>query len=201
MTTGKPKAPLSPTNRARILHDININADTNSKLCANWIRDAVHATTEVANGNTDLIPVFRIKLYGIMADILAKLTESQSFLADNNIRPEPAVDAMIDAIKALAAAFDRDELIYIQYLRNTECHPVQDAYRLKRRGDGTLREFVEHHLLPKGPPVTVEETLASVRRVLLPYGANEHAIARQLARKALKPLATVQAKSPALYGS
>jgi hypothetical protein len=201
MTKGQPPAPLSTQDRARLEHDININADTNSKLYANWIRDAVNATTEVANGNTDLIPVFRIKLYGVMAEILAKLTESQSFLADRGARPEPSVDAMIEAIKALAASFDRDELIYIQYLRNTECHPVQDAYRIRRRGDGSLKDWIDHHLLPKGPPVTIEETRASVRRVLVPFGWDEHAVARFLAHKAAAPLVEVQLKSFAWCGS
>ena len=100
----------------------------------------------------------------------------------------------------MAATFDRDELIYIQYLRNTECHPVQDAYRIKRRGDGTLKDWVDHHLLPPGPPVTIEETNASVRRVLHPFGIDENAVARFLAHKAVAPLATVQLKSFAWCG-
>jgi hypothetical protein len=194
MTKGQPPAPLPPKDRERLLNDIDRNARTNPKLYSNWIRDTVRVTTEVANGNTDLVPVFRIRIYGVMADIFARVSGSQRNTAELKRPPNPAVEGMIEAIKALAARFTRDELIYIQYLRNTECHPVQDAYRIRVTGDGSLKDWVDHHLIP-GPPVTVEETTAAVLRVLEPFGVDEEALARYLAGKAVEPMMFVQLKS------
>jgi hypothetical protein len=201
MKKGPVDEPLSPENYLRLWHDVDINARTNPKLYANWIHDAVRVTSEVANGNTDLVPVFRIRLYGVLADIFSKLTESQRNIAELNRPPYPAAEEMIEAIKTLAARFTRDELIYIQYLRNTECHPVQDAYRIRVARDGTLKDWVDHHLIPAGPPVTVEETNAAVSRVLGLFGVDEHAVARHLAAKAVEPMRAVQHKSYAWCGS
>lgn len=189
---------LPPRDRVRLENDIERNADVGSKQAANWIADAVRVTAKVAAGDIDLIPVFRIRLYGILDEVFTKLMTDAQFWVELGFPPRRDIAQLTEAIKQLAAVFTPDELIYIQYLRHTECHPLQDAYRIKITEAGKFKDTVTHHLIDQR--LTVEETDAAIVRVLRGFKNDEHAIAHHLARKAAAPLMNVQLTSRPWFG-
>ena len=189
-------ANLSPQDRARLTSDVRDRADLMQPQIANWLSDAVRVTEMVAKGNTDIIPVFWIRMYGILADITDEITRQLDFATSMNV-PRRKVSLLKGAIDVLAKTFTEDELIYLQYRRHVECHPLQDSYRLKLTGGG-LQDSVFLRL--PGKKTTVVFTTETIRSVLQRYGVAEHLIALDFAKRSLVPLSNVQKISISWFG-
>jgi hypothetical protein len=189
-------AALSVADQRRLRHDIRDHADIMAPQMAGWIRDAVRVSRQVAFGNTDLIPVFWIRLYGVLADIGDKVGGQIEMVIAAGV-PLRELGPLNQALMALVAVFTKDELIFLQYLRHVQCHPLQDAYRLKLTAKG-LKDEVKHRLL--GDTKTLEETNAAIRRVHRRFGIDEDAIAADFAKRSYERLAQFQAASFAWCG-
>lgn len=216
MSKGQTKRPKSsassPQEERRYFQDVVRNANTLGPQCADWIRDFGRITRMVAAGDRNVIPIFWIRAYGILADIaemvddslkvmneqLALLRRGAADLPSTVLAEElGAVTRVRRAIKAIAAAFNDDELAYLQYRRHVECHPLQNAYRLQLKRE-ELRDTVHHRLL--GRVMTVDETEAVFIRLLRKYKLNEDNIAIDFAGRALNLIAELEAAAPAWFG-
>lgn len=85
---------------------------------SNWADSLVYVT-EVINreGPTPShVTTFWVRLWGVLADL-------GDFYSEPSQASLPSL-----AIGQLRSALTEDELIWIEYIRHTECHPVQDAY-------------------------------------------------------------------------
>jgi hypothetical protein len=194
----KAAAALSLEDRMRLIDDIRDGAQISGPLLANWVRDGLRVTRLVIAGNTDVIPIFWLRLYGILADIADHLAHQASVVAD--LAPgQPHLAPLFSLAKTideLASVLTDDELIYLQYRRHTESHPLQDAYRLRLTPKG-LKDEVTHRLLKVTK--SQEETTDAITRILRRF-RGEHLIAMDFARRLEVRLAAVQQASPAWLG-
>lgn len=172
--------------------------DIDARLKVYWVNDLVEMA-EALDVQGELAPwpyrtAFWIRLHGVLHD------ERQDLLATfkkSDVEPAthvPNRGSLLDfalakyrAIEAIRTAFTEDELIYADYLRQTNGHPTQAQYTVRwsdknggqvkdRRGISTIgREF------------TTAELDAAVRRVLQAHMVNgrpnEHVIAVVFARR------------------
>ncbi len=159
-------AALDCVERSRRIREIAINADIRTEQRMNWISDAARVARAVSEGNTDLAPVFWIRLYGILHEIYDSVRELHDAALDFGARPDVRAVTLLDEIKRLASLFSDDELLYIQYRRDVECHPVQNAYELRFDKKGDAVESVNQKLLSTQTRVSLDDFRNSVRKVL-----------------------------------
>jgi len=193
--------PLADEERERYIQDVRIQVS--ARQMANWIADTRRITEMVARGEYDVVPVFWIRIYGVLADIgdcIAKQVESlekdpQMFarlrLFIGQVR---LVEASLSRVRKV---FTADELIYLQYLRHVHSHPVQDSYRIRIR-KAKFKDRVTHKLL--GEQLTVEETNSTISRVLRRYRVQEDLIAQDFAVRVLPSLENFRVTSIAWCG-
>lgn len=179
-------AAISSADHKALFKDINDHAKIMGPQLANWLEDAVRVTQLVAGGNRELIPVFWIRLFGVLHEINELVSRQRSFLAPQN-DPAFGLDAVAEAIAILANVFSEDELIWLEYRRNVECHVFQDNYRLLKNNRPSKK--VVHKLVKRDKDVAATDEALS--RVLQRYDA-EHLIALDFAKRAAIPLAQVQ---------
>jgi hypothetical protein len=60
---------ISKNDKSRFARDVDKHARVVGLQMANWIADTRRVTELVAGGDTDLVPVFWIRLYGTLVDI------------------------------------------------------------------------------------------------------------------------------------
>ena len=95
------------------------------------------------------------------------------------------IDEIIECIDAMYAAFNEDELAYLEYRRHVECHPLQDGYKMKV-SDGKI---IDRTRKLTRRLWTHEEEDAALRRVFRRYGRifaagpDETPIAREFAAR------------------
>ena len=183
---------LSADEREELKADILRHGNIMGPQIRNWIRDAGHITGLVANGESDLVPVFWIRLYGILNDV-AEIVARQAEFLESMGKEAPECSRMEEAIDGLAKVFTDDELVYLQYRRHVECHPLQTAYRLDLTSKG-LKDRVAQRLASK-PSMTVAETDAAIDRVLTKFGIRETEIAIDFAKRALASVSFLQLAS------
>ena len=200
MARKPPKKPpvLSADDKIRLLHDIERNNRTLGHQFAGWIQDGARVTRMVASGNTDMIPVFWTRIYGVLTDIADQIDKSIAFIKDMGaLRPSnrdaAAAVRMRSAIDELAAVFTDDELVYLQYRRHVECHPTQNHYRIRVTSKG-LDDQVHHRLLDA--TMSVEDTDAAILRVLKKQNINENLIAIDFATRAAQRFTHLETLTP-----
>lgn len=203
-----PEAGATPTQRAdakrscserrRSIGEASRRAEVNSTQEMNWLVDAARIVKLVADGSADLAPMFWIRLYGILHEIHARLTNLVQVAVESGARPSPLFAAFLAEVVALSALFSEDELIYVQYRRDTECHPIQNAYEFKINGTGRTRDQAAIKMLGTRKPLTLAELNSAVRRVLL-SASSEVELARLMAQRSWTNVAAVRDKGALLY--
>ncbi|MFN0118180.1 MAG: hypothetical protein ACKVQC_07835 [Elusimicrobiota bacterium] len=170
---------------------------------ANWLARAENSTKKVAEGNREVIPIFWITIYGLLSDFADFIEEHAEFMAKHPDRVKKAglkIDELAPvqaSLKNLLKVFDYDELIYLQYRRHVECHPLQSAYRLRVR-DGRLVDQVNHRLIKS--VATVDETNAAIERVLLKFKIDENKIAENFAKRSLIAVGILKSDALPVFG-
>jgi hypothetical protein len=193
--------PKTSEDRRRILEDIQKNGgDIWAGQFLGWLGDAARVTEAVAAmasqalRHADTIAVFWIRTYGVLTDVRRAMERQRGTLVqlDGDLMPyarrtylEP-LNRIIELIEDIRAAFDTDELLWLEYRRNVECHPWQDKYRLRTKRDGSLDDE-RHHELLQGRRV-VEDTQAALSRVVRRYNIDEDGIAIDFAKRIAAPL-------------
>ena len=192
---------LTFDERKRYVEDVRIQVS--DRQIANWIADTRRTAEMVARGDVDLVPVLWLRLCGVLADIGDRIDAQIDVLEK---KPEmfrqlglsvDQVGPVKESLKGLLDVFTADELVYLQYLRHVHSHPVQDSYRIRIRAS-KLKGQVTHKLL--GEQMTVEETNATISRVLRRYNVQERVVAQDFARRVLASLEDFRVKSIAWCG-
>jgi hypothetical protein len=174
--------PPPPEMKTRLLKDVEKGGNGRHALhqMERWVCETARIASEVGETKSgtpdvDQITVFWIRAYGTLADLRKELAESLKLMNDahlprsrENVRrhfePLERVISLIDETKAL---FDDDEKLYFEWRRHTECHPLQHAYRLTRKGDGALKDKYFCKLL--GSDRVIEDIGDAAQRVVRRY--------------------------------
>jgi len=109
-----------------------------------------------------------------------------------------AVLTVRDALRAVRAALDEDDCIWLHYRRDTECHVFQDAYDLSVR-NGKSKEQRRFELIEK--TISVDEFDKRARAFLRKYNVNEPAIAVAFAKRLAPSIDAVLVAMEPLYES
>jgi hypothetical protein len=183
-------ATLDCVERRRRLREIDRRTFVQSRQRMGWLVDAARVSKLVADGNTDLAPVFWIRLCGILNELYDKLLKNHTLAVLTGAKPYSDIVEFLGAIESLAASFSDDERIYIQYRRDVECHPVQDNHA----SDG-----FNHKLLAKEARIGLEEFRAAVGRVVA-RAPSEVALAQMFAERCKLALADLERRGERIYG-
>jgi hypothetical protein len=149
----------------------------------------------MAAAAVDTQTVFWIRLHGVLTEV----GDSYEYVCNLGSRDRDVL-AVRDAIRALRAALDEDECLWVHYRRDTECHVWQDTYELGVGRRGGLREERRFALLG-GKTLHVDEIDQRLRALLRSYDVNEPAMAVAFAKKLQTRIAMVLSAMLPLYVS
>jgi hypothetical protein len=158
--------------------------ESEPQLAWNWVRSACeHAYWGQITGR-DFDPSHAGLLWLRMFGVLVDLPRYLASISDASMA--------MQAVENVRGSLTRDELIWTQYRRDSECHIVVDAYAPLRRGKAAPNASVTAKTLPNTPSIPWAEFRAALSRALLPHiarGTNpEHALARAMAARTREPL-------------
>jgi hypothetical protein len=204
--------PHSTTAQLRFLNERR-NHDVNGRLKLQWAQQLAEAA-EVLDEQGEAAPwafrtAFWIRLHGVISDLRSDCLGSfrkleidpTTFVAN----PRSLLALQLEhfrCIEAVRQRFSDDELIYADYLRQTNGHPTQEQYdvRWSNANGGQVND--RRRISTIGWEFTVAELDAAVRRVLQANAVNEYAIARAFARRirvSLVPLLDVMRRMATPY--
>lgn len=134
----------SPEVEARLLQDIrDRGGDLFAQQLAQWVGNTAWCADQLVEPSTacqSVAALFWIRLYGTLCDVRKALRRHQALHSDAGVPEDHLLAAAAGALDAITDNLTQEELLYIDYRRQVECHPVQDAYRLQLRNDGHLRD-------------------------------------------------------------
>jgi hypothetical protein len=165
-----------------------------------WVGETLAITARVASsGQSELLPVFWIRLYGLLTDVadFVALSAEQSYdglCMFPQARSRTVRSKLPTALHRLKAEFEEDELLYIEYRRHAECDPFQAKYRPRRLPHGAVAHVPS--VLLDGRPITVEAARAAFDKLLALHGREER-IGCTFARRVLPALHAVDAAARA----
>ncbi len=193
-------------NDAARTHDVALplgslaGADLPHTQIVAWTSDARRIAELAAAGAVEALPVFWIRLYGVLKDIadLIELTMDHfdPSCAFPLARLGPDASALHRAIEALAAVYTADELLYIEYRRHLECHPLQ-RYRSQR---SKLRSSTRTlSAVAAGQALTIDGAAAVSSELLSNLASSEAQIGAEFARRAVAHLRELEAATQRLF--
>jgi hypothetical protein len=195
---GRRAEPLFVETSSASSAPITRQRDAHQAQLLRWIGDTLTITARVAHEPTEMLPLFWIRLYGLLTDVtdFVELTVEQShdgLCMFPLARTRTARSPLPTALARLRAVFEEDELLYIEYRRHAECDPFQTKYRSRR---GALAAHVPSVLL-EGRPVTVASAHAAFDKVLAVHGGSEERVGNAFARRVLPALHALDAAARA----
>src|ERR1700722_273844 len=174
MNKEEPKK-LSSQDYEKYWHSEMDNLALHPRQVYNWIENSILYATKISQKNElDAIPIFWIRLYGILTDI-------------KNYDMPLIKPILYKYIIPLYAAFNEDELIYISYKRHTEGHVFQNAYaiRLDKKKNNIINKKYEELL---GKELLLSEIESATKRIYYKYNKNEDSIAKDFSNRILNSL-------------
>jgi hypothetical protein len=148
--------------KQRLVHSIKSSGDTQALQIRGWIGHTLHLSNWlISNPSHDHIATFEnifwVRLYGIIVEIgepyKATFEAFDSYTVDDFIKKyQPNVETaeifkgMYDIsslISQIKNSFSREELIFIEYMRHTNCHVLQKNYGLTIKGSGEKQKLKE----------------------------------------------------------
>lgn len=170
--------------------------DFHSRLKQNWVRNFVGVVDEVADSGAGApwasFAVFWIRLHGVLVELRAELALVEKIASDMrplDRKPTPGSALasgfrVLEAFEEIRAVFTDDELVYAEYRRHTEAHPVQHGYRLRWSKKSGL---IDTRPVPAlGKVMSLADIDGALERVLRRY-RGETAIAVDFARRVQQP--------------
>jgi hypothetical protein len=188
------------------LNDAMAWADIHSTLKLNWVREFVEVTDAIGEDGPSVarpfLAVFWLRLHGVLVELKGELSLVERWTATNGL-PRPgstlALGVLgIHAIEAVKRVFDEDELIYAEYRRHTEAHPIQTGYRLQW-SKKHKKVLDERHVPALKKTMKRRDIDWALERVLKRY-PNETAIAVDFARRVREPAHELLEIARPLYG-
>jgi hypothetical protein len=205
--TEKPRRPQLPADQVQRLKDaIEERSEISAVRPRQWIASLSHTAQELTKGSLDPshATVFWVRLFGAL-DELTRYYANGLDLAG----PPPTVGLAAltypvhQALGQLRALFTEDELIYIEYRRDTEAHVWQKGYELRGHVDQkALIEDREFKLL--GSRIRCDEFSRRARALIRSYVAqgfpmNEIYIAAEFARRSSAQIHAIATALEPLY--
>jgi len=179
--------PLSVPDTQRLKDAIYDRSEIRAQQAFQWVRELVRVSSTVATqgaaAGADTITVFWVRLFGVLSEV-GESYEYVCKLADHcGASDEPlARDARVvrDALRAMRDSMDEDELIWLHYRRDCECHVWQESYALSRKKNGLKEKRVFGLLGDK--ELTVDEFDKRASAMLRKHGRSEAALAVHFAK-------------------
>lgn len=190
---------LNKSDKSRLLKSVEYNSEINVKLIHQWIKDTGRIAGLVFK-ETIIYPypaVFWIRLYGLIVEVRKEhaidpklqLWESQGLLNAETVFILRAKAAVGDAINAMMKGLSRNELIIIDYYRQTNAHVLQKGYNLGVLGDkypgGEINRLKEHYDVPTLDNEKIEIDILSlnIRAELKKFNFDECKMIKSIAEK------------------
>lgn len=187
---------LPQDDRKRLLADINAKSGVIwVRQMRQWVGDAEYYARRVADlgdeATNEERTLFVLRAYGALDEVREAFDRHvEGYRTQYAGEPEeklpPVVkqtQLLVQELEGALTSLTDEEKAYLLYRRDTECHPTLDRYRLRRKGDGSLKEKFEVF----GRSWTVEDFDKAMSRILQVEGSEE-AIMIGLARKLAAPL-------------
>lgn len=195
---------LSAADRDRLRSAIMERGDTHARLAFQWVQELQRTSVQLSmrgkEAGVDVMTAFWIKLYGVLDEVGGHY-EYAVKLADDcgagATRMATDARAVRDALRSVRDSMNEDELIWLSYRRDVECHVWQDSYELNRKGD-RLKERRGFSLLD-GKVLTVDEFDQRARAFLRKHHVDEQAIAVYFAKLVAPHVDRVIAAMAPLY--
>ncbi|MFN2548968.1 MAG: hypothetical protein ABR567_16205 [Myxococcales bacterium] len=209
--------PLSTEDQQRFIRDVREKVgDVAGAQGRQWVREANAYTVKLASERRSATPetrtTFWIRVCGVFAEVHNKVVSNRDFAVKWTSEPaQSAADAalktefrgyieplnrLVNAISDAKGTLSPDEMLYLLYRRDVECHPWQDAYRIRVQKDrliDTRNVF--------GTAWKIEDLDAALKRTLLKFSVNEGAIAAAFAEWLVAPMGRVLEASERWYGA
>lgn len=175
-------APSKRETRQRDSHQVQL---------VRWIGETLDIATRIGVNDSELLPLFWIRLYGLLTDVsdFVELTVEHShdgLCMFPLARTRTARSPLPTALQRLKSVFEADELLYIEYRRHAECDPFQTKYRPRRVPHGGTAHVPS--VLLDGRPVTVEAAQQAFDRLLALHAMRDERIGSAFARRVLPAL-------------
>lgn len=188
--------PLSAPDTQRLKDAIYERSEIRAHQARQWVSELVRVSGTIAAQGTaagaDTITAFWIRLFGVLSEV-GESYEYVCKLADDcgaSDTPLARDGRMVrDALRAMRDSMDEDELIWLHYRRDCECHVWQKSYELGRTKNG-LKEKRGFDLLG-GKELTVDDFAKRASAMLRKHGVNEPAMAVHFAKLVLPHAARV----------
>jgi hypothetical protein len=166
---------LSIEEIARLRAAIEEQGPVRAHHAKKWTSGLAHIAESIAaKGDPDgaYISLFWLRLQQILAELLPYCEESKAvherFGLDDRAKLFAAV---VERCLALKATFNEDELMWLQYRRDTEGHIWQESYEIGVRGlanGAKIKESRNYEVI--GKTVNVEDAMLRMRALLRKYG-------------------------------
>lgn len=178
--------------------------NVNARLKVFWVKALAELAEELdAKGEAAPWPsrgMFWIRLHGVLHDERQGLLDTFRKIGldpETHVSPPTSTGAWVlekyRAIEAIRTAFTDDELIYADYLRQTNGHPTQAQYQVRWSSANGGQVNDKRGITTIGREFTTEQVDAAVRRVLAAHSVNgrpnEDVIAVVFARRVLGVIA------------
>jgi hypothetical protein len=135
-------AELPQEEKERLKKAIVDRGPTHARQALQWVQELNRTAGDLSRrgeaAGVDVMSTFWIKLYGVLDEIGGSYAFFVKYCEDIGAgASKMAIDArtMRDAIVAVRDSMSEDELIWLSYRRDVECHVWQDSYELNKRGD------------------------------------------------------------------
>lgn len=178
---------LSADEKERLKSAIYERSEIRAKQALQWVQELNRTAGELTSRGTaagvDTTTVFWIRLHGVLVEVGGSY-EYTCKLADDcgASSAKLAIDSRVvrDAIRSMRDSMNEDELLWVHYRRDTECHVWQESYELGRKKNG-LKETRKFELLG-GKELHVDDIDERARALLRKHGVNEPAMAVHFAK-------------------
>ena len=140
-----------------------------------WAQAVAHIAESIAaKGDKDgaYISLFWLRTQQLLAELMPYCEESHALHERLGLHERAAMFAhVVERCQALKAIFSEDELIWLQYRRDTEGHIWQESYEIGVKGLGSGAKIKETRLYAViDKKLNVEETMLRKQALLRKYG-------------------------------
>jgi hypothetical protein len=189
----------STSDRERLVTAIADRGDTRAQRALGCVQILNRTASQLASlpaaaAAVDTQSVFWIRLHGVLTEV----GDSYEHMCNLGSRDRDVL-AVRDAIRDLRGSLDEDELLWVHYRRDTECHVWQESYELQG-AKGRLKDERKFALLG-GKTLQVDEIDRRLRAMVRKYNVDEPAIAVAFATKLQPRIAAVLSAMLPLYVS
>lgn len=189
------KIALSKDEKRRLIESSSKHGDIDALMIKNWIKDLKYIVDNIVAGNFNL-PYLEgtlwIRLFGLLTEIrdnyeyvVKKILPLLTKDTDPAMRQVLVLTGEIyNEIQGIINELNEDEHLFIDYLRQTNCHVLQKGFRLGVKTKGDQRILKERYTVASNNKTyLVSEIDASLGRTFKSYSGHQGLMARDICLK------------------